>query len=193
MDKKAELYRCGKEIFSQSGFKDTSVAAITRAASMATGTFYLYYPSKEALFLEIYNEENVALKRSIMANVDLNAEPMSTIQNIMQLNYVGMMANPILREWYNREVFSKIERSFREANGLDQVDFLYSEFIEIIKAWQSNGQLRTDIPADMIMAIFHALIVVETHKEDIGIQYFPKLIEHLAEFTINELGSIHQG
>ncbi|MDD4565215.1 MAG: hypothetical protein PHE79_07035 [Eubacteriales bacterium] len=36
----------------------------------------------------------------------------------------------------------------------------------------------------MIMAIFTALIVTETHKDEIGLQYFLRLIEYLAEFTM---------
>lgn len=190
MDKKAELFRCGRQMFSEYGFKETSVAAIAKAAGLATGTFYLYYESKEALFLDVYNEENIQLKKHILSEVDLTSDPMGTIQRIMQLNYEGILANPILREWYNRDVFSKIEKSFRETNSLNHVNFLYGDFIEIIRGWQNNGLLRKDIQPEMIMAMFHALIVVETHKEEIGIEFFPELIEQLALFTMRELQSI---
>ena len=44
------------------------------------------------------------------------------MKEMMLLNYRGMNSNPILKEWYNREVFHKIERNFRE-KGLDSVDF----------------------------------------------------------------------
>ena len=46
MDKKQQLYDAAKSIFSEKGFKDTNIAAITKAAHMAVGTFYLYYSSK---------------------------------------------------------------------------------------------------------------------------------------------------
>ena len=62
VDKKAKILDCGKELFSTQGFKDTSVADITKKAGIATGTFYLYYPSKDELFMEIYLEENEKLK-----------------------------------------------------------------------------------------------------------------------------------
>ncbi|MDF1495341.1 TetR/AcrR family transcriptional regulator [Caproiciproducens sp. CPB-2] len=187
MDRKAEIYRCGKHLFSLKGFKDTNVAEITKMAGMAAGTFYNYYPSKDALFLEIYNDENVALKKSIMEVIDINADPMLTMRKILGLNFEGMKANPILREWYNSEVFGKIEKSFREENGLEHVDFLYSGFIEIVKKWQAEGRMRRDIDAEMIMSIFTALVVTETHKDEIGLDYFPRLIEYLAEFTMKGL------
>ncbi|WP_242953622.1 TetR/AcrR family transcriptional regulator [Clostridium merdae] len=187
MDRKAEIYRCGKHLFCLKGFKDTNVAQIMKMAGMAAGTFYNYYSSKEALFLDIYNDENVALKENIMKKIDIDAEPIHVIQKMLQLNLAGMNENPILREWYNRESFSKIEKKFREENGLARVDFLYSGFIEIVRKWQAEGRMRQDIDAEMIMAIFTSLVVMETHKDEIGIDYFPQLIEYLAEFTMKGL------
>lgn len=187
MDRKAEIYRCGKHLFSLKGFKNTNVADIMKMAGMAAGTFYNYYPSKEALFLDIYNDENVALKKSIMGVLDLEADPIQVVRQMLRLNLEGMNKNSILREWYDRESFGKIEKKFREENGLGQVDFLYSSFIEIVRKWQVEGRMRQDIDAEMIMAIFTALVVMETHKDEIGLDYFPRLIEYLAEFTMKGL------
>ncbi|UZQ50039.1 TetR/AcrR family transcriptional regulator [Clostridium kluyveri] len=187
IDKKADILKCGRELFSSKGFKDTSIAEITKMAGMATGTFYNYYPSKDKLFMEIYLEENVKLKRNIMESVDLEASPIDVMKKIMFLNLKGMTSNPILKEWYNRDVFNKIEQSFREENGFDCVAFLYDNFIEIVKKWQIEGKMRNDIDAEMIMAIFSALVNIETHKEEIGLRYFPQVLEYLAEFTMEGL------
>ncbi|MEU5877045.1 TetR/AcrR family transcriptional regulator [Spirillospora sp. NPDC047279] len=43
----------GREVFEERGFLDTRVTHITRHAGVAYGSFYTYFPSKEALFLEI--------------------------------------------------------------------------------------------------------------------------------------------
>lgn len=186
-DKKAEILRCGKELFNTKGFKNTSVSDITKMAGLATGTFYLYFTSKDALFMEIYIEENAKLKRNIMDTVNLESDPINVMQELTLLNYQGMMENPILKEWYNKEIFSKIEQNFRKDNGLEHVDFLYDTFIDIIKKWQSEGKMRSDIDAKMIMAIFAALVNVETHKDEIGFQFFPEVINHLAQFVMTGL------
>lgn len=174
-------------MFSTKGFKDTNVAEIMKMAGLATGTFYNYYLSKDSLFIEIYNEENKKLKKSIMESLDLQSDPINVVHELMLLNFQGMSSNPILKEWHNKEVFSKIEQKFREENGLEQVDFLYSSFIDIVRNWQSEGKMRSDINADMIMAIFSAIAVMETHKEEIGFQYFPRLIEYVADFIMKGL------
>lgn len=187
VDKKEEIRKCAKELFSVKGFKDTNVAEITKIAGMATGTFYNYYSSKDKLFMDIYLEENVKLKKSIMEAIDLEAEPIKVMQEMMLLNFQGMSENPILKEWYNKDVFNRIEKCFCEEKGLDSVDFTYDSFLEIVKKWQHEGKMRSDIDAKMIMAIFSALINIDLHKEEVGIQYFPSVLEYLAEFTMKGL------
>jgi len=186
-DKKAEIYRCGKELFIEKGFKDTGVADIMQRAGFAVGTFYRYYPSKDHLFMEIYNQENVALKRAILDSADPRDDPLTLIREMMRRNVQGMQANPILKEWFNREVFHKIEQRFRETNAIEHVDFFYDCFIEVVRNWQREGRMRRDIDAEMIMAIFTAFINIDLHKDEIGIQYFPELMEHLGDFIMKGL------
>jgi AcrR family transcriptional regulator len=186
-DKRAELFKCAKELFSANGFKETNVADITKTAGMAVGTFYNYYPSKEKLFLDIFLEENLKLKNYIMDSVDLNGEPLQLIHDVIRLNFDGMSSNPILREWYNRDVFGKIEQLFRTENGLDSVGFLYGSFFELVQKWQTEGKMRKDLDPELIMAIFSAIINIDMHKDEIGLKYFPQVVDYISEFIIKGL------
>jgi len=186
-DKKTLIHDCAKELFCQRGFKDTNIAQITKKAGVAVGTFYLYYPSKEKLFLELYLEENAQLKREVLRSMDLSREPLELIRQMMVLNMRGMQANPILREWYNKAVFDRIEQVYREENGIEAVDFLYDSFLTLVEQWQAQGKMRADIDSKMIMALFTAIINIDTHKEEIGLEYFPQLLELLTELVIKGL------
>lgn len=186
-DKKADILNCGKELFSSKGFKDTNVTDITKMAGIATGTFYIYYPSKDKLFMEIFLQENIKLKKNMMKSINLKNDPVVVMKEMMLKNQKGMNSNPILKEWYNKEVFSRIEQNYRMENGLEYVDFLYDSFIKIVKQWQTEGKIRNDIDAEMIMAIFTALINIDTHKEEVGFQYFPQILDYLVEFTMKGL------
>jgi len=186
-DKKADIFNCGKELFSSKGFKDTNVSDITKMVGIAVGTFYNYYSSKEKLFMDIYQDENVMLKQSIMKSVDFDEDPVKIIKKLLSLNISGMNSNPILREWYNRDVFSKIEQQYREENGVAKYDFVYNSFAEVIIKWQSEGKIRKDINSELIMAFFTALINIDTHKEEIGLQYFPHIMDYIAEFIMKGL------
>ncbi|MBU5332672.1 TetR/AcrR family transcriptional regulator [Anaerocolumna aminovalerica] len=186
-DKKALIYYCAKELFSAKGFKDTNISEITKKAGMAVGTFYNYYPSKEKLFMDIFLEENTKLKQTCFHSLDLNQLPLMVVKQMLILNVKGMKANPILKEWYNKSVFEKLEQVYLEENGVNSVDFLYDNFLELITQWQAQGKMRKDIDSKMIMMIFAAIINIDTHKEEIGLEYFPELLENMTELIMESL------
>lgn len=186
-DKKTLIYNCAKELFSLNGFKDTNISVITKKAGMAVGTFYNYYSSKEKLFMDIYLEENAKLKQSCLQSLDLDQNPLIVVKQMLKSNTEGIRTNPILKEWYNRSVFEKLEQVYREENGLDTVDFLYDSFLELVNHWQAQGKMRKDIDSKMIMMIFAAITNIDTHKEEIGFEYFPELLEHITELIMNSL------
>lgn len=186
-DKKALIYECAKELFRAKGFKNTNISEITKKARMAVGTFYNYYPSKEKLFMDIFLEENTKLKQACFESLNLELDPMEVIGQMLKLNVEGTKANPILREWYNRSVFEKLEQVYREENGVGSADFLYDSFLELITLWQKQGKMRKDIDRKMIMMIFAAIINVDTHKEEIGLEYFPELLHLMTGLIIKSL------
>ena len=186
-DKRTELYRCAKELFSKKGFKDTNVADITKAAGFGVGTFYNYYSSKEKLFMEIYMEENNHLSKDLLASIDLSQEPITLIKQLLILNMEKMLANPILCQWYNRDVSGRIEKLFREETGSEANNFLYQTFYVLVQKWQAEGKMRSDIDSEMIMAIFGAIIKIGFYKEEIGLKYFPQLQDYLTEFVLKGL------
>lgn len=44
------IFRAAMELFAQKGFENTTVAEITQAADIGKGTFFTYFPTKEAIF-----------------------------------------------------------------------------------------------------------------------------------------------
>lgn len=186
-DKKILIYNFAKEVFSDKGFKDTNISEITKKAGVAVGTFYNYYPSKEKLFMDIFLEENENLKVRCLKSLDLSQSPLEIIRHMLALNIEGMKENPILKEWYNKSVFEKIEQTYREENGLQTVNFLYDSFLDLVNQWQTQGKMRKDIDSKTIMMIFAAIINVDTHKEEIGLEYFPELLEHMTELIMQSL------
>lgn len=192
-DKKSEIFKCGKELFSSKGFKDTNVSDITKRAGVAVGTFYNYYGSKEKLFMEIYLKENEKLKQHIMETVNPDEEPLKLLKEVLALNYSGMISNPILKEWYNRELFSRLEKEFYEKGGIESVDkFTNSAAAELIRKWKSEGKIRRDLDDDLILALLNSIPYIDIHKEQIGIQHFPQIMDYLVEFVMKGLTDIQQ-
>ena len=186
-DKKAVLFNCAKGLFAAKGFKDTNVADITARAGFSVGTFYNYYPSKDKLFAEILKQQTAALMERIMGTLNPDDGPVKLIRQLLASNMEGMLEDPILSQWYHPEVYNKIERLFREEDGLQAADFLYRDFLDLVRKWQAEGKMRADIGSEMIMALFEAIVRIGYHKKEIGLQYFPELQNLLADFVLKGL------
>jgi AcrR family transcriptional regulator len=188
MDKKADIFDAGRELFYSRGFKDTNVSDIAEMAGIGVGTFYNYYSSKEELFLEVYLKENEDLKKRMIESFDLNDDPVTFVTKMVTQNINSMNSNMILKEWYNKELFSKLEKYFYEKHGLESIDELMrSGKMFLIKKWKAEGKIRDDLDDEMIGAIFDSILYIDIHKSDIGIQFFPQILYYITEFIMKGL------
>jgi AcrR family transcriptional regulator len=60
-----ELLAAAKAVLAEKGYHNAKVADIAAAADIGVGTFYLYYPTKDALFLELVEETARSLRDEI--------------------------------------------------------------------------------------------------------------------------------
>ena len=188
VDKKADIFNSGRELFSSKGFKDTNVSDIAEMAGIGVGTFYNYYSSKEKLFQEIYIKENEHLKKRMMESVDLNDDPVTFVTKFVTQNISDMNSNLILKEWYNRDLFSKLEQYYYEQGGIESIDeLMHSGKAELIKKWKDEGKIRSDLDDELIIAIFNSISYIDVHKSEIGIQHFPQILHYITEFIMKGL------
>ncbi len=66
---RTRLLEAAEAEFGQKGFYEAQVVDITRRAGVAHGTFYTYFPSKEAIFVELVREINTQLRMRLRAAI----------------------------------------------------------------------------------------------------------------------------
>ncbi|SNS95309.1 transcriptional regulator, TetR family [Anaerovirgula multivorans] len=189
IDKKEDIFNSAKELFYAKGYKDINVADIAKMAGIGVGTFYNYYSSKEQLFLEIFMKENEKQKKSMAESFNLNDDdPVMLVTKVVTQNITAMNANPILKEWNNKDIVSKLEQCFYEQGGIESInEFFQSSTAELIKKWKAEGKIRGDLDDELILAICNSVHYVDIHKRDIGIHHFPQVIHYLTEFIMKGL------
>ena len=186
MDKKVEIFNAGRELFFSKGFKDTNVSDITKIAGVGVGTFYNYYDSKEKLFFEIFMKESEKHKMHVIESLDLNEDPVTVAKKLVALNINAMNSNRILKEWNNRELSRELEQYYRDENEKNG-DFFHNFYIDILRNWKAEGKIRSDIDDGILLDLFNILEYIDTHKEEIGIQYFPQVLQYLGDFIMKGL------
>jgi len=99
MDKKNELLAAAKEVFAEKGYKAAGISDIAKRSQMAVGSFYKYYESKEAIFLEVYVAENSRIREETMRRVDWQGEPEAIVEQLFAVTFELISPNKILAEW----------------------------------------------------------------------------------------------
>jgi AcrR family transcriptional regulator len=63
------LLQAAETVFGEKGYEHASIADITREAQVALGTFYVYFPDKQSIFVEVVDELGARLRRLIASAV----------------------------------------------------------------------------------------------------------------------------
>ncbi len=79
------LLDAAEQVFGDVGYERAAIADITRQAGVALGTFYVYFPSKLAIFRELVNELGHGLRRRL-------AEAVTGLEGRLEIERAGCTA-----------------------------------------------------------------------------------------------------
>lgn len=72
--RRESLLAAAKKVFAQKGFHATTMGDVAKAGRSSYGTVYWYFPSKDALFHELMDNEKESLRHHIVSSVTAVAE-----------------------------------------------------------------------------------------------------------------------
>ncbi len=132
--------------FRDKGYHETSVDTVCRAADISKGTFYWYYPSKQAVFVDILE----TWARQVMDEVLQQFE-----QAVTRDDYVSALTHALQREVHRGRVIVPLWLEFtaharREPEIQDALARFYARariaIAEMLRpftgAWLSEGEVR---------------------------------------------------
>lgn len=140
--------------FKERGFLNTSVSNIMQKADLGVGTFYNYFGSKEEVLMNLVKNLFAEVEEKIQAQAKLK------ISSIELLEICCMHTAEIIDE--NKFVLpllsSAAEHSDKPEQSPKNLSPGFKEiFGKIISFGQERGQIRRDIPTDLISEMFHSI------------------------------------
>ena len=108
--RRAEILDAALQVFAEKGYHGTAVSDVVKAAGVARGTFYSYFDSKDAIFLELLDGLLQTLRDSV-SGVKRGPEAADTEAQLRQI------VAGVLKTAKNNRPLTRI--IFREAVGLD--------------------------------------------------------------------------
>ena len=118
MDKKQVLKTAAYDVFSKKGYKATAISEIAKQAGVAVGSFYNYYDSKEAIFLDVYVDENNRVRQAMINELDWEMNDMvGLVSQIFRRSRSYVSSNKILTEWYNPLISDELHKYYSSEEG----------------------------------------------------------------------------
>jgi len=155
LSKREQILNAAVTVFSTRGYRATLVDEIAQEAGVAKGTLYLYFSSKEEMYLEAFRENveklhKLTLERmegahstwdKIKAFIAVRLEFGETNKNFLRIYLSEFVGTLMGRGEWSEQLRAMLRR---------ESDFLRNLFREGIKA----GEVR-DVPVDQLVSMLH--------------------------------------
>lgn len=117
MDKRQALKTAAYGVFSKKGYKAAGISEIAKQAGVAVGSFYNYYTNKEAIFLDVYVEENDRVRQAMMDDIDWQQDLVKLVRQIFEQSRSLVSSNKILAEWHNPAISRTLRSYYSSGKG----------------------------------------------------------------------------
>ena len=177
LDKKQALKTAAYEIFSKKGYKATGISEIARQAGVAVGSFYNYYESKEAIFLDIYIDENNRVRQAMIEELDWEIDMIDLISQLFAQSRALVSSNKILAEWYNPAIADDLHSYYSSEEG--KVANPFHQFL--VKTFTNRMQTEGYSPEKIqeILQVYNLFYYMDMHITEKDFPDIGKTVEIL--------------
>lgn len=168
-ERRASMLDAALRVFAERGYHDASISDIVKAASVARGTFYLYFQSKNEVFIALLDELSARF-RSAIVGVDTRPDAPPLLDQLVDRVHLLLLA--VAR---SRAVARVL---FREAGVLESdiqarvrafEDLLYSYIRTSLENGVRLGMLRAHDPEVAATVIYGSMRqIIERYVLDEG-------------------------
>ncbi len=148
---KKKIYDTAVLLFNEYGFENVSVDSIVEKAGISKGGFYVHFESKDAILTEMINDYVNKLDLSYKSFLEALSDSAKTSDIILSL--VDQISDTIEKIGYDLIKLAyriHIERNNKNDNLLSYDRDLYKVFSTLIQRGIDRGELRADLPPEMI-------------------------------------------
>lgn len=166
-DSENRLLEAAIELVAEHGYRDTKISDIVKAAGLTQAAFYLYFPSKEAIFQEILERFYMKLEKPLQAAAmpsTVTAEQFpSRVRSNIESVFMLLQEHPKLTK-----IFLTEERSKEDVEQL-----IHRAIVSNLIHNQNAGFIDKDLSPEMMASCMIGMFIQVTLKELIGKQRHP--------------------
>jgi len=157
--RRGDILRAAEAVFASKGFYDASIEEIAGAAEYGTGTVYLYFKDKEALYIELFEAKIRELLQFIGERTARVDGPEDALRKFIRARMDYFERNRAFFQIYVREGMNLGWSKHARWHGIQR---LYQEYLDLLTHWIRSGQrqrlFRKNDPRRLAIALSGMMI-----------------------------------
>jgi AcrR family transcriptional regulator len=181
------MLHTARRLFASHGLKKTSLEAITGSVGLAKSTFYLFFESKEALFLEVLAEDGPAVEAQMQAELGRAVDARDGIARLLRAIVHELETNALTRRLLTRpdelqlltDYATPEQLAASTNNGLALI-------VPYLQAAQRRGEVIDGDPV-LFARVISAVTLLTLHRDKIGIDQYDHVLNTLIDLLARAL------
>ncbi len=155
-DKRERILDAAVRVFAQSGFHDTRVADVAKAAGVADGTIYLYFESKDELLRSLFEDRVGRLLAFVKEGLGKHERASDKLAAVIELQLGVYEGEPELAEVMT--VILRQSTKLLKEHARPGFTAYLDAIATIVTDGQKNGEFRSDVsPHFVARSLFGAI------------------------------------
>ncbi len=149
------LLQAGRDCFMRYGLKRTTIEDLTGPAGIAKASFYLFFDSKEALYLQImFDEMPAMMQRLAEASYEKTDDTREALVLLMKAVVHEIETNAFSKEIIDQpEEFMRMAQSLNFEEIIEQAQALYVPMFQWFSEKQAAGEIIGGDPQELVFAL----------------------------------------
>ncbi len=184
---KEEIKEISHRLFIDKGFKSTSLEDITSSVGIAKSSFYIFYESKEMLYMELLGMEGEEIEDKIWPKVKA-AKNIHLAIKVYLNEMTHELESKILtqRLIYDLDEYKLVARKLNPGYVASKTLISIVSLMEFIKEHQATNEIIGEDPS-VIAGTLRATLLIGSQKRDLQNYNYEMVRELLFEAVTNQI------
>jgi TetR/AcrR family fatty acid metabolism transcriptional regulator len=152
-DKYQRILEAAVSVFAQSGFHESTISQIAKAAGVADGTIYLYFKNKDDILVHFFNYKTRQVFARFREEVDNARKAVDKLRNLIRRHLEEFQKDRYMAVLYQAET----HRINRLAE--DQIHEMHKMYLDLIAEIVEQGQVEGAIRRDLYVGLVKRYII----------------------------------
>jgi len=186
---RAQMREKGKRLFEKQGLKKTSVDELTEAVGISKGAFYLFYESKEELFLEILEQLEKEIQTKILEfTIQPKSDTKKSVNDLLKTFLLTRDTYPLLKKLGKPEfeyLVRKVPPEWALKHANKDEEFI-NQFIRKIKQEGIVVKASPRVVSNLIKTLFFVGLYLEELGQEAYEETLEVMINMVAGYIVGE-------